>query len=242
VKCLSRDCRQHFTFPDLVLRGSWTKWVSGSVHEVQLHTDEAIALSNEHGFPFWLGWGLVCRGWSLSALGRTEEGLPLITQGISMVRDTGSIVSTPWALTLLAEAQANIGHTVNGLGYAAEAAQIMEKTDERCSEAELHRVRGKLLNEMGDHAGAEQDYEKALAIAKRQGARAFELRAATGLARLWLDRGKRAEARDLLTPIYAWFTEGFDTPVLQEAKALLDELSPRSHSGGDEPRQRAARR
>ena len=100
----------------------------------------------------------------------------------------------------------------------------MEKTDERFSEAELHRVRGELLAATGDQAAAEQSYEKALAVAKRQSARIFELRAAMSLARLWRDQGKRGAASDLLAPIYNWFTEGLDTPVLQGAKALLESL------------------
>jgi predicted ATPase len=160
----------------------------------------------------------------LSALGQGEEGLPLVTRGLSLARDTGGVVHTPWALTLLAEAEAKLGNPVKGLGYAADAAQIMEKTDERFSEAELHRVRGELLAATGDQAAAEQSYEKALAVAKRQSARIFELRAAMSLARLWRDQGKRGAASDLLAPIYNWFTEGFDTPVLQGAKALLESL------------------
>jgi predicted ATPase len=127
---------------------------------------------------------------------------------------------------LLAEAHAKLGQPVKGLDYAADAAQIMEKTDERFSEAELHRVRGELLKATGDQAAAEQNYKEALAVAKRQSAKTFELRAATSLARLWRDRCRRAEARDLLAPIYGWFAEGLDTPVLQNAKALLVELSP----------------
>jgi predicted ATPase len=97
-------------------------------------------------------------------------------------------------------------------------------TEERCDEAELHRVRGDLLNAASDRVSAEQSYRQALAVAQRQSAKLFELQAATRLARLWLDQGKRTEARDLLAPIYDWFTEGFDTPVLKEAKALLEQL------------------
>jgi len=220
----SRRLGHALTRVDVLFWASWTEWVSGSVHALQRHAEEAIALSNEHGFPFWLGWALVCRGWSLSALGQGEEGLRLVTRGLSLARDTGGVVHTPWALTLLAEAEAKLGNPVKGLGYAADAAQIMEKTDERFSEAELHRVRGELLAATGDQAAAEQSYEKALAVAKRQSARIFELRAATSLARLWRDQGKRGAASDLLAPIYNWFTEGFDTPVLQGAKALLESL------------------
>jgi predicted ATPase len=149
----------------------------------------------------------------------------VIAQGLSLARDTGSVVSTTWALTLLAEAHAKLGQPAKGLGYAADAAQIMEKTDERYSEAELYRVKGELLTASGDQAASEQNYKEALAIAKRQSARTFELRAATSLARLWREEGKRVEARDLLAPVYEWFTEGLNTPVLREAKSLLEQLN-----------------
>jgi class 3 adenylate cyclase/tetratricopeptide (TPR) repeat protein len=221
----SRRLGHPLTLVDVLFWASWTKWVSGSVHEVQQHAEEAIALSNEHGLPFWQGWAHVCRGWSLSALGHGEQGLGLVTQGLTLARNTGGVVSTPWALTLLAEVHAKLGRPVEGLRHAAAAAEIMERTDERFCEAELHRVRGELLNETGDRAAAEQSYKEALAAAKRQSARTFELRAATSLARLWRERGQRAQARDLLAPIYGWFTEGVDTPVLQDAKALLDSLA-----------------
>jgi predicted ATPase len=125
---------------------------------------------------------------------------------------------------MLAETNAKLGHAVVGLGHLAEAAQIVEATDERCNEAELHRLRGELLNATGDPTAAEESYHRALAVAQRQSAKAFDLRASTSLARLWRDQGKRTEARDLLAQIYGWFTEGFDTPDLKEAKALLDEL------------------
>jgi class 3 adenylate cyclase/tetratricopeptide (TPR) repeat protein len=220
----SRRLGHALTLVDVLFWAAWTKWVSGSVDELQAHAEEAIALSNEHGFPFWLGWGLVCRGWSLSALGQGDEGLALVKRGLALARDTGGVVHTPWALTLLAESQARLGHPAVGLRHAVDAAQVMEKTDERFSEAELHRVRGDLLAATGDQAAAEQNYTEALGVAKRQGARTFELRAATSLARLWRDQGKRREARDLLAPVYGSFTEGFGTPVLQDAKALLASL------------------
>ena len=108
----------------------------------------------------------------------------------------------------------------------AEAARIIETTDERVGEAELlHRVRGDLLNAAGDRSAAEQHYRQAIAVAERQSAKLLQLRASASLARLWRDQGKRAEARDLLGPIYNWFTEGFDAPDLKDAKALLDELA-----------------
>jgi predicted ATPase len=106
----------------------------------------------------------------------------------------------------------------------ADAQDIIERTQERDYEAEMYNIRGELLLTMSEWAAAEDSYRTALAVARRQTAKRWELRAATSLARLWRDQGKRTEARDLLAPIYAWFTEGFDTPVLQEAKALLDQL------------------
>jgi predicted ATPase len=167
----------------------------------------------------------VFRGWSLCALGQAEEGLTSLTQGLSLVREAGSVPHTPWALTLLAEANAKLGRPVEGLGYVAEVAQIIERTGARLWEAELCRLRGDLLYAAGDRNAAEQSFHQALAVAKRQSAKTFELRASTSLARLWRDQGKRSEAHALLAPIYGWFTEGFDTPDLKEAKALLDDLS-----------------
>jgi len=141
------------------------------------------------------------------------------------VRDTGNVANTPYLFMGLAEAYTMSGQPIEGLNCLAVAAQIIETTEERCDEAELHRLRGDLLCATGDRAGAEQSYHLALTVAKQQSAKLFELRAATNLARLWRDQGKRSEARDLLSPIYSWFTEGFDTPVLQDAKTLLDQLT-----------------
>jgi predicted ATPase len=158
----------------------------------------------------------------------------MISQGLTVVRANGAAAGTPQALTWLAEAYAMLGQPVEGLNCLAEAAQIIETTDERCDEAELHRLRGDLLNAIGDSSAAEHSYQHALAITKRQNAKLFELRAATSLARLWRDQRKCTAACNLLSPIYNWFTEGFDTPVLQDAKALLDQVSgglPRTRRG-----------
>ena len=117
------------------------------------------------------------------------------------------------------------GQSDEGLKRLTEAAELIERTQERWPGAETHRLRGALLLSMNDHAAAEESYHQALTAARRQSAKFWELRAATSLARLWRDQGKRTEARDLLAPIYGWFTEDFDTPVLQDAKALLDQLA-----------------
>jgi predicted ATPase len=142
-----------------------------------------------------------------------------------MLRAAGSVVNTAFALTLLAQACGKLGRTMEGLNYLTEAEQIVETANERFHEAELYRVRGDLLHTIDDLTGAECSYQQAIAVAKRQSAKLFELRTSTGLARLWRDQGKRDEARDLLAPVYGWFTEGFDTLDLKEAKALLDELT-----------------
>ncbi len=138
----------------------------------------------------------------------------------------GGVANTPILFTWVAEAHTILGQHAEALNCLAEAARIVETTEERAFEAELlYRVPGDLLNAADDLAGAERRYRQAIAVAERQSAKLFQLRASVSLARLWRDQGKRAEARDLLGPIYHWFTEGFDVPDLKDAKALLDELA-----------------
>jgi predicted ATPase len=199
--------------------------VINSPTEVQQYAEELVALSSEHGFPFFLGFGILYRGWCLTVLGQPREGLTLLTDGLGIVRATGAVIATSFALMVLAEAYAKLNQTAEGLNCVAEASAIISATNERFWESELHRVRADLLFGTGDQAAAEQSYYHALAVARRQSAKLFELRAATSLARLFFNQGKATEARDLLAPIYGWFTEGFDTPVLKDANALLDELA-----------------
>jgi predicted ATPase len=142
-----------------------------------------------------------------------------------VLRAAGAVVHTPRALCFLAEAHAKVGHLQEGQNCLVGAAQLIETTQERSSEAELHRLRGDMMNARGDQVAAEQNYHRALAVAERQSAKTFGLRAATSLARLWRDQGKCAEAHDLLALVYGWFTEGFDTPVLRDARALIDQLA-----------------
>src|SRR5262249_38415840 len=128
-------------------------------------------------------------------------------------------------LTLLADAYGKAHQPKQGLTQLSEAERIIEITEERWGEAEMHRVRGDLLIAMEDFDAAEASFRRAATVAQHQSAKLFELRASTSLARLWCDQGRDAEARDLLAPVYGWFTEGFDTPDLKDAKALLEELS-----------------
>jgi predicted ATPase len=187
--------------------------------------DELAALSAEHGFAHWIAVATSWRGWCLSALGRTEEGLTAQTEALAAHRATRTLLNLPLWLTRLADAYMKAGRAKEGLKQLDEATNLVESTGERWSEADMHRTRGDLLMVAGDRAAAEVSFHQAINVACRQSAKLFELRAAASLARLWLDQGKRAEAHDLLAPIYGWFTEGFDTPVLQDAKALLDELA-----------------
>jgi tetratricopeptide (TPR) repeat protein len=193
--------------------------------EMQRRAEELLALTAEHGFPYYLGLATVFQGASLTVLGQAQEGLRLVSEGLAAVRATEAVSGTPNMLMRLAEAYAKLGRPAEGLSCVAEAAQIIETTDERVSEAWLHRLRGDLLNAIGDQDAAQESYQKALAVAVRQSAKLLQLLAAINLARLWRDQGKRTEARDLLAPIYGWFTEGFDTPVLQDAKTLVEELA-----------------
>jgi predicted ATPase len=164
------------------------------------------------------------QGWCLSTEGKTAEGIPLILQGLAIYRATGAkLVSA--ILLMIAEAYVIARNPREGLDQLAEAAALIETTHERWAKAEMHRLRGMLLLSMHEHAAAEDSYRQALAVARRQSAKLWELRAATSLARLWRDQGQHTEARDLLAPVYGWFTEGFDTPILQEAKTLLEKLT-----------------
>jgi len=174
---------------------------ASSPENARRYAEHAVTLSIEHGFPHWQGWGYLHQGWSLVALQQAEEGLALLKRGLSFLRATGSVAHTPLALVWLAGAYAKLAQPIEGLNYLAEAAQIIEMTDERCEQGELHRVRGDLPNTIGDGVTAEQSYHQALSAVRSQGARVFELRAATSLARFWCDQGKRTEARDLLALI-----------------------------------------
>ena len=179
--------------------------------------------ADEHKIPFvWMGLG--CRGRCLVQLGRTQDGLELIARGHELARATGTVSYLPFWLADAADEYGTDGQAGTGFSKRGEAEMLIQMTGERWYDAEVHRLRGKLLRMTGDSANAEVSFRRAVMIGQEQSAKLFELRASTSLAGLWRDQGKRAEARDLLAPIYGWFTEGLDTPVLQDAKTLLDQL------------------
>jgi len=186
-----------------------------------------MALSREQGFPYWLGIGMIRRGWALAVQGQGAEGVQQIQQGIAAWQATGAEVNRPWWLALLAEACGKAGRAEEGLTAVAEALIAVHAKANRVCEAELYRLKGELqlLLATDKAAEAETCFRQALDVAHQQQAKSLELRAAMSLSRLWQRQEKRAEAHELLAPVYGWFTEGFDTADLQEAKALLEELA-----------------
>jgi predicted ATPase len=188
--------------------------------------DELVAMTTEWGFAFWSALGALYRGWVNVKRGDVREGILLLRSGLSSYRvTTGAVLFLPFFIALLAKACEIAGQIEKAATLLDEALQIVDRTGKRWFAAELYRHKGQLLQRQGHSEVAEELYRKALSIALEQEAKLWELRAAVSLARLRRDRGLRTEARDLLAPIYGWFTEGFDTPDLREAKALLDRLT-----------------
>lgn len=208
-------------------------WAVGALHQfrrearlTQEREEEALALATEHGFDLVIVEAMNLRGWALAEQGQVDEGIGQMCQSLADRRAQGTEHFRSINLCRLAETYAKSGQSEAGLAVIAEALAFVEQTDERFFEAELYRFKGELLIQQidPDTQQAETCYHHALAIAHRQQAKSLELRAATSLARLWQIQGKRQEAYELLTSVYGWFTEGFDTADLIDAKALLVEL------------------
>jgi class 3 adenylate cyclase/predicted ATPase len=197
------------------------------VPAAQEYAESAINLATEQGFPHLRAMGCIFGGWALTQQGRAREGIEQITQGLRAYRATGAELARPYFLSLLAEAQGAMGQPQAGLTVLAEALTLTDTTRVRWYQPELYRLKGELLlqQSLDNQAEAENFFHHALDIARHQEAKSLELRAATSLARLWQQQGKRREAHDLLAPIYGWFTEGVDTADLKDAKALLDVLA-----------------
>jgi predicted ATPase len=205
---------------------AWVSQFRRDVPAVYEQAEAAVALSTEQGFPRWAALGTSFRGWALAMQGQREEGLIQVRQGIAAWRAAGA-GHVPYFCTMLVEVCAHLGHTEDGLQALAEAHTLVEQHEERYWEAEVCRLRGVLLlwQPGTPQAEAEAWLQRALDVARRQETKSLELRAAMSLSRLWQQQGKRQEAYDLLAEVYAWFTEGFDTADLQEAKVLLEELT-----------------
>jgi predicted ATPase len=187
--------------------------------------DQLAMVATEQGFLLWRATGTVYRGWLKVKHGDAVEGISLLQNGSAAYRATGAEAWVPYQISLLARACETAGQIEAAAALLDDAQGIAERTGERWLAAELHRHKGQLLLGQGHREAAEELYRRAMGIAEEQEAKLWELRAATSLARLWRDQGKHPEARDVLAPVYGWFSEGFDTPDLKEAKALLDELT-----------------
>jgi len=221
----------------LTLTEAW--WFAASVHGLRREgqrareqVEAAMTLATEQGFPTWLAFGAIVRGGALAEQGQEEEGIRQMRQGMAAMQATGSEAGK-FFLTYLAEAYRRVGQTEEGLSVLAEALAFANKTGRRVDEAELYRLKGELTLKQSGVRGPESEVQKeaeacflkAIEIARKQQAKSLELRAVMSLARLWQQQGKKEEARQLLAEVYGWFTEGFDTKDLQEAKALLEELA-----------------
>jgi class 3 adenylate cyclase/predicted ATPase len=189
--------------------------------------EDAIATCREHGLDAVELWCLLPRGWALAERGEVTKGISDIREAMDRRRAMKMGAVWPWYLALLAEAYGKVGQLGEGLAALQEALQWVHRNDERLYEAEVYRIRGELLlkQDVADTAQAEQNFERALRVARHQQAKSWELRAAMSLSRLWLQNGKRDDARGLLMSVYSWFTEGFDTADLQDARVLADRMS-----------------
>jgi class 3 adenylate cyclase/predicted ATPase len=190
-------------------------------------SDELIALAEEKGSAYWRASGLLRRASLLALTGKTSDAVSIFTSTLPAWRSTGATITLPWFLSDWARACGQLGQFEEAWSYIGEAMTAVETTKERWCEAEVHRIAGDiaLMPPERDAARAEGCFERALAVARKQQAKSWELRAAMSMARLWRDQGKGDEARELLAPVYGWFTEGLDTLDLKQAKALLDELA-----------------
>jgi adenylate cyclase len=217
--------------PSLAVALVWAAYLHQScrdVPRVQERAEALMGLAAEQGFQYWLAVGTIFRDWALVQQGRqSEEEMAQLRQGLAAYWTTGAELHQTYWLALLAEVHGTVGQAEEGLGLLREALVVVEKSGEHQWEVELYRLQGELLLQqtVPDAPQAEACFCQALAIARRQQAKSLKLRTVMSLARLWQRQGKRAEACRRLAEVYGWFTEGFDTADLQEAKALLDALT-----------------
>ena len=223
----AREMGQAATLMYALSHAAWTLIQCGNYATANAFIDEYSALADKKGTLIWKAAGMMFRGWIFVATGKASDAIRMITAGINAWRSTGSTGLVPAHLLHLAKAYAELGQFDEAWRCVNEMLAAIEATKERWWEAELHRVAGEiaLMSPTPDAPKAQAYFERALAVARQQQAKSWELRAAMSIARLKRDQGKRDEARDLLAPVYGWFTEGFDTLDLKEAKTLLDTLA-----------------
>jgi predicted ATPase len=227
----AQDLASSYNLAFALVFAAWLHQFRREGPQVQDRAEAAIALATEQGFPFLAALGTNLRGWAMADQGQEEEGITQLRQGLAAWQAIGAVTLIPYYRALLAEAYGKSGQAEEGRAGIAEALTAVDKTGERFYEAELYRLKGTLTLQSTVRGSepkveeAEECFQKAIEIACRQSAKSLELRAVMSLSRLWQQQGKKREAHALLAEIYGWFTEGFETKDLQEAKALLVELS-----------------
>jgi len=204
---------------------AWLHQVRGEVEASRTRAETAITLASEYGFPLPLGMGRIFRGWALAELGHHDEGIELIRQGRDVCEGSGAALIRPYFLTLLAKAYGKGNRLKEGQAALAEALASIKDNGERAYEADILRLQAEFLLADSANDEAERQLYSAIKLAQMQKAKSLELRATTTLARLLTKRDRRGEARTMLREIYNWFTEGFDTAALREARFLLEQLA-----------------
>ena len=208
-----------------LLNGSFTHMLCGDHAAANAEADELVALADEKAALLWKAFGMSMQGCLRALTVKASDAVHMITSGITALRSTGGTLWMPLWLSHLTRAYADLGRFNEAWRCVDEAMTMIETTKEKWFEAEVHRTAGEIALLQADAAKAETYFEHSLRIARQQQAKSWELRASMSLARLWRDQGKAQQARELLAPVYGWFTEGFDTRDLKEAKALLEELT-----------------
>jgi predicted ATPase len=224
-----QHAREEQNLFNLGLAYTTTCWLHQYRHEPEItrgYAETALALAQEYGFPEWISWRQFHRGWALTELGKVERGVAEMEEGIAGFGRLGGVPRKQFALAMLAQGYQRVGRHDEALAFFDQALAHVERSGEMFETAEILRLKGELVLARNDiPAEAEDCFRAAIKLAVAQKARWWELRATMSLARLLLKEGKRNEARAMLAEIYNWFTEGFDTADLKDAKALLDELS-----------------
>jgi predicted ATPase len=220
---LAEELAAPFNVAQALYYGAFTHVCRRDPDQARLWSTALMYVCREHGFALLFAGGTILHGWSLAQQGHAEEGIGQMREGLAAWHATGALSHRPYHLALLAGIPGRVGGVPEGLDALEEAQTLSASTGERFCEAELHRLRGELLRAGSDAAGAEASLREALAVARRQQSKSLELRAALSLSRLLQDQGRIDEARQPLQEVYGWFTEGWDTPDLQEARAFLDQ-------------------
>jgi predicted ATPase len=223
----AREIGQAATLMYALAVASFAPALCGRYATAKTLLDELLPLAEDKGTSWWKAFGMMEQGLLLALTGKASDAASLIASGITLFRSIGSTYWLPTYLPHLAMAYAELGQFDDCWRCLSEAMTAVETTGERWFEAEVHRMAGEiaLKSPQADAAKVQAHFERALTVARKQQAKSWELRAAMSMARLWRDQGKPQQARELLAPVYGWFTEGFDTLDLKEAKVLLDELA-----------------